>query len=173
MVIKEELLKGIEKLSPKERLKRLKEIEEQIKLEERITEEIIVKEKETVREKTEADEMLEDERRKKKWAKKEKELEQVVEAEKVQKQEEELAQVQYHAKLITDADQKLNQFQGMGEKQRNLYQDQAKDIYDDLSQAYAGAETWMKDDIRREKERIKKMFGEVDKWWEDTGAYVR
>ncbi len=170
MVIKEELLKGIEKLSPKERLKRLREIEEQIKLEERITEEIIIQEKEIVREKTESDESISEEEKKIKQGKKDKELEQVVKQEKIQEQEEMNAQIEYHSKLMSEADNVLDQLQGMNSKQRNLYQTEAKDLYDGLTAAevYASSSPGMMDDIKREKERIKRIFGEVDKWWEES-----
>ena len=166
MVIKDDLLKGIEKLSPEDRLKRLKEIEERIKLEERITEEIIVKEREETREKQETDERTEREERDKRQKQRKKELEEVVEQEKIVEQEQEsVKQVEYHARLVTEVDQTLNKMEYMNQEQLSTYQSQAQDMYDKLNQAYSTAVGWMKDDIRSEKERLKKLGQEL-KWWE-------
>tara|TARA_Y100000034_G_C6863755_1_gene393417 strand:+ start:52 stop:555 length:504 start_codon:yes stop_codon:yes gene_type:complete len=159
MVIKEELLKGIEKLSPEDRLKRLKQIEEEIKLEEKITEGMIVKEKQELREKTEADEKKTLDDKKKKDELKEKELEDVVNQEKIKKQQQELQQVQYHAKLITEVDQSMNKFNNMNSEQLSESRSQMKDMYDSLTQAYDSSQGWIRDDIRHAKEELKK-------WWE-------
>ncbi len=186
MVIKKDILKDINKLSPEERLKRLKQLEEEIKKEEKITEGIIVKEREVLKEKQITDERLVQNRRKRTKEKKDKEsktitsksesikviepkvtvLEDVVEQEKISQQQEiNMEEVQYHAKFITEVDQALDRMEYMSKEKLDQYSTQARDIYDKLNDAYEHAVGWMRDDIKAEKERMKNMF----KWWKDEG----
>lgn len=185
MVIKEKLLKNLGKLPPEERLKKLKELEEQIKIEEKITEETIIKEKEVIQEKQETDARLEKEQEKaRKKQQEELEKEEIHEKHKGRKQQEELqeldeliakekisaefanVQVEYHARLLTETDHALEKWQDMNSEQLSKYQSQAKNMYEKLNEAYKTAVDWIKDDIVAAKERMKQTLGINEEWWQ-------